>query len=246
MFFTPTVLGGIGAGLNLLGGLFGASQRKATANLNFAISSGNALMERENTLAALDLGRVRNQIAFDNAGVNLQLALADSEARERNSDALREFAEARTTQSREAIRRKMRSFDEFASSQRRAAATAGVSDSGSVLDVMIDSAFQMTLTLQDAWNEATSERRELLRREGIERWGAGQSRIAAEAEFGSARMVFDLGEAAALLGEMSADSNYRSSMFAAKAGLLTGQSAARGQALASFGGLVGDIGRLLT
>lgn len=231
MLILPTLLKGIGAGLSLFGGIGAARAGKINAATNSMIAIGNAEVQRGNDLAALSIDSMRSQSALDTARLQSELALSDADARERNAERLRQYAGARTGQSREAIRRQMRAFDEFQSSQKTTAASAGVLQSGSVMDVMAESISQMALTIQDMHNEANFERNDSLDRATMESFAASQGRVSANAGLLSAERGFRINQASNQLGQLAAQGNYRSAIFGAQIGRLNGQQAAQGQFL---------------
>jgi hypothetical protein len=121
----PSLIKGAGIGLSALGLFSGSRQRDEMGAVNQQISIGNAQQNRASTLMGLRLGDIGRSIELDASRTNLRLALADSEARNQNAKRLRQFAEAKTKQSREAIRRQMKTFDEFQSSQSAAVGASG-------------------------------------------------------------------------------------------------------------------------
>ena len=244
MFGISTILGAVGSGLNLFGGLGAAKAAKLNAQTNYLISMGNAETERGNTLAALDLDSVRSQIELDNAQMGMDFALLDAGARNRNAERLRQFAEVRTSQSREAIRRQMRSFEGMASSQRAAIGASGVTGSGSPLEVMAESAGQMQIALQDAHNAASMERGETLTRAGLEDYGATRDVLGARANMMSAERGYSLSAASNVLGRMSAESNYRSAKFGASINRLSGLDQAKGMQFSAIGGAFAGFANL--
>ena len=245
MLFLPTLLKGIGSGMGIIGQFAGASQREKTADLNYSLASQNAAINRDNTLIGLEFDSIRNSAALADAEYNFQLASLDAEARSRNAERLRKFAEVRTEQGREAIRRQKRAFDQFESRQRASIGSSGVMFSGSALDVLAESAGQMQLAIQDAADQVNFERDDNLNRAGLEEFGAVTDRNRANAGLRSARNAFSLNESANRLGKLSAESNYQGSLFGAAvkqtAQYETAQSERFGAVQGIFAGAAGFI-----
>jgi hypothetical protein len=236
----------IGGGLNLFGAFGAAKKREQVAQMNYRISMGNAETERGNTLAALELEDTRNSIALDNARMNLDFALLDAGARNRNAERMRQFAEARSSQSREGIRRQMRSFDQFTSSQKAAIGASGVTGGGSALEVMAESAGQMQIALADMNDQASFERSDSLQRADMEGIGAARDTLQAQGSMLSAERGFLLNKATADLGRISAEANYRTARFGAQIGQLSGQDAAQGMRLGAIGGAFTGFANMLS
>ena len=233
MFFLPALLGGI---TQAAGGLFGASQRRKTAATNYQISAYNAASQRSNTLAALELEKAQNAIQFETAQANAEFALLDAEARERNALRIRQFAEARSEQSRKALRRQRRAFDQLQGTQRANVAGSGVMFEGSVMDVLTDSAAQMQMALADMHDEANFERMASLDEATLEDFGAAQDRAAARASLRSAQSGFEFGNLAATVGSSRADSNFRAAMAGASSQRASQLAAARAQSFSAISG----------
>lgn len=222
MFFLPMLLQGAGA-------LIAAKSRNKTAKMNYALSAQNASINRSNALIGLTFDSIRNDQALSDANYNFKLAEMDAEARSRNAARLRQFAETRTEQGREGIRRQKRSFEQFESSQRASIGASGVEFSGSPMDVLAESAGQMQLAIQDAADQVNFERDENLNRATIEDYGATQDANRAKAGFRAAQNTYDLGVAANALGKLSAQSNYTSAMFGAAVGQAVQNDQSTGQ-----------------
>jgi hypothetical protein len=136
MRILSTLISAVGSSLGILGQLGSANLYDQISELNYEADLSNANAQRSSALTGLRLDRIGIGIQKTAAQTNLRLALAETEAQRRNAERLRSFAEAKTSTSRESIRRKMRTFDEFRSSQRAAVAASGVTASGSALEVM--------------------------------------------------------------------------------------------------------------
>jgi hypothetical protein len=226
----------IGGGLSLFGGLGAAAAARANAQRNYMLNMGNAETQRGNTLAALDLESMRADIELGNARTNLEFATLDAAARTRNAERLRQFGEVRTSQFREQMQRQMRSFDQMQGSQRAAVGASGVTESGSPLEVMAESAAQMQLALRDAHNAASMERSETLTRAGLEDYGAAREIAGARAGMLSAERGYSLRMGSQALGRMSAESAYRAAKFGAGVNQQAGLDQSRGMLFSSIGG----------
>ena len=242
MFFLPSLLGAIGTGLQVGGGLFGASSRRKTAETNFQINQLNAGIDRENNLAGIAIEEARTEISFLQAQTNAKLALLDAEARDRNADRIRLFAEARTKSGRQALRRQRMEFDRFESSQLAAVAASGVETGGSPMEVMAESAGQMQLAMQDLANSVNQERTRSIDEAILEQFGAAQERTAANAGLRDANIGKQLQLSSLDIARDQADSRYASSLFGAQAQRASQFDTARAQTIGAASSLFAGIG----
>lgn len=248
MILLPTLLQGAATGLGILGQLSSASRYEETGALNEQIAVGNAQSTRDATLSGLRLNGIGQRIELDASRTNLRLALADSDARNRNAQRLRQFAEAKTKQSREAIRRQMKSFDEFQSSQSAAVGASGTVMSGSAMEVLLASAEQFRTQIADMNDEASFERSNTLDSAALEEYGAQRDATGARASFGYAKSGARLGRAANRIGRINAQTAFQSAVLSAQADRLSANDAAQGQRmgvvsslLSGAGSMIGDI-----
>lgn len=241
MWIIPTLLGAVSAGLNASSDFQSARASAEVAEANYLLETGNARTRLSNDLASISISGARSRIALDSARINAQLSLADAEARERNAERLRGFAETRTAQGREAIRRARRNFEALEGRQKASIATAGVADSGSALDVMAESARQMATTLADMWDEASFERTETLDRARQEQFAAGQTRIGAQADLAMARRSARIDRAGRKIARIGARSQYRSALFGAEINLASGYDQSAGQRMAGYGSIFSGL-----
>lgn len=230
------ILAAIGGGAKIVGGLIGAKNARSDAKLNYQISMYNAEIGRQNTLAGIAITRVQNQAALGHAETNFLLANSDAEARVRNADRMRLFAETRTKEGRQGIQRQIRDFERFQSSQAATVAGSGVSFEGSVLDVLADSAGQMQMTLQDMSNQIGLDRDQAMSESTLERFAAGNFTIAAQAELDSAKSAARTNEMIAALGTVQANQQYQAAKFGAQANRYKGFDSSAGQYLSTAGG----------
>lgn len=244
MFTIPTILSAIGGGLDIFGDLAGAGQYRDTADLNYQIATGNAESARSAAMTGIRVGRIQGRIAADAARTNIALSLADAEARERNAERLTAFAETRTAQGRESIRRARRNFQELEGRQIAAIASSGVTVEGSPLEVMADSARQAATALADMWDETSFERAEIEDRAAMERFGAAQTRIGAAAEKSMLSRTRRIDRATAKLARLSAQSEYRSALFGAAVDRASGYDAARASTFSGVGKVFAGAGNL--
>jgi hypothetical protein len=246
MLILPTLLKAVGTGIGLLGQFGSANRYDQTAELNYEIDTFNAGQNRANTLAGLQLQNIGTGIELGASRTNLRLALADSRARTRNAQRMRNFAETRTKTSREAIRRQMRSFEEFQSGQGAAVAASGVTGGGSAMEVMLESANQFRTKIQDMHEEANFERRNTLDEAAFEQFGARQDAIGARANFNNARRGANLSRAATRIGRISAQTAYQSALMEAELDRLQGEDAARGQRVGAVGSILNGAAGFLS
>lgn len=237
MLILPTLLKAVGSGIGLLGQLGSANSAESMADLNYQLGAFNARQQRDATLTGLKLERAGIRSQLSAARSNMRLALLDAEAREKNAERLRLFAEARTKQGREAIRRQRRSFQEFEGRQRAAVAASGVTMSGSPLEVMAESAAQMKLALSDMADEIGFERSNTLAQAAMESFGARQERSAARLGFGYAKRGTALALAGNRIAGNQARTSFRSNMLGAEFARLSGYDQAAGQRLSAVGSL---------
>lgn len=245
MIFLPTLISAIGGGLGVLGQLGSARRHSQTAGINAGIDAANATQQRATTLNQLALNRVGIGIQRGANRANLRLALAENEAQKRNAERLRNFAEARTASSREAIRRKMRAFDEFEGRQQAATAASGVMMSGSPLEVMAESAAQFALEVQDAQDAANFERNDTLARAGMIEAGAVLGNARARADYDMGQRGAALSMAANKLGRLGAQTAYQMALQQAEMKRLAGMDAAQGATTSALGSALAGVGGLL-
>jgi hypothetical protein len=238
--------------LPLLGGAVSALAKNSAANRREDIAQTNYGIDVTN--AQLDYGRQKTQLRLDNIGTrinldasrtSMKLALADAQARERNAERLRLFAAARTKESRQGIRRQMRSFEEFQSGQAAAVGKSGVTMGGSAIEVLLESAEQFKMQIQDMHTQASFERNNTLEDAQIEEIGADRDRAGARASFGYAKRGARLSRAASRLGRTSARTAFQSALLEAEMDRLSQNDTARGQRLSAAGQALGTVGNFL-
>lgn len=242
MILLPTLLKGAATGLGILGQLSSANRFEEMGAINQEVAIGNAQSARDATLTGLRLNNLGQRIELDASKTNLRLALADSEARNRNAQRLRQFAEAKTKQSREAIRRQMKTFDEFQSSQTAAIGASGTVMSGSAMEVLLASAEQFRTQIADMADEANFERANTLDSAAMEQYGAQRDATAARASFGYSQRGARLGRAASQIGRINAKTAFQSAVLAAQADRLSAGDAAQGQRMGAVGTLLSGAG----
>lgn len=245
MVLIPTLLSAVGTGLNLLGGASRANAYEETAAANYEIDVFNATQQRLNTLTEIRLQGTGNKIALSAARANLSLALADAKARDRNANRLRLFAEARTSQGREAIRRQVRAFEEFQGRQQASVAASGVTMSGSPLEVMAETEANFKLAIQDMNDQTLFERKQALDSATLEQFGANQDRLGARIDMGMARRGANLARTAGQLARSQAKTAFQSALMSAELAKLSGQDAATGQRLGNVSTLLSGVGGFL-
>lgn len=245
MLFLPTLLKAAGSALGISGLLGSANQYDETTALRYTIDRANAASNREREAASLRLQAVGNRTELSAARTNLQLAISDANARRRNAERLRLFAEARTKQGREALRRRGREFDEFRGSEAAAVGASGVTFSGSALEVMAENEMQMRLELQDMNDAIAFERDETLDRATFEQVGANSDRARARAQMGYARRGAGLNRAAIQLAQLSSQSAFRSALQEAEFTRLEGLGAASSQRGSAIGQVLTGAGGFL-
>ena len=246
MLFLPTLLQAAGTGLGLLGQLGSANRFDQVGEMNQQIATSNAQLQKDATLTNIKLDRIGQGIEFSAAKTNLRLALADSEARQRNADRLRLFAEAKTKQSRVAIMRQMKTFEEFQSGQSAAVANSGVVMGGSAMEVLLASAEQFRTQIADMHDEANFERNNTIDSAAIEEIGANRDAIGARANFGYAKRGMKLGRASSRIGRINAQTAFQSAVRQATVDRLSSQDAAQGQRMGAVGNLLSSTGNLVT
>lgn len=235
MIFLPTLLKAIGGGLGIAGMLQGASSQEAVADLNYQIDTSNAATTRQNSLTGLRLQSASDRMQFDTAKANFALAQLDAEAGQRNAERLRQFAESSTKAGREAIRRQIRSFEEFQGTQRTAVAASGVEMSGSALEVMAESEARFRTTIQDMHDEANFNRDSTLDEAALQEFGARNAMIGAQSDLGFAKRGFKLSKVGRRIGRGAVRSQYRSNLLSAEMERLSGQDSATGQRFSALG-----------
>lgn len=246
MLILPTLLKAAGTGLGILGQLGSSDRLEEMAGLNYQIDTFNAGAQRSASLTQLRLDRIGIGIQQNATRTNLRLSLAETNAQRRNAERIRRFAEAKTATSREAIRRKMRAFDEFQGSQRAAIGASGVEMSGSALEVMAESAAQFRLAIQDEHDQANFERNAAREQAGMMDIEANRNRAAARAEAGFARRGARLAGAAIQLGRIGAQTAFQSALMQAELRRQATLDQAEGQSMGALGTALSGIGGFLT
>jgi len=245
MFFLPALLGAAGKAVGIFGQLGAADQREEIAAMNFQIESQNATVQRQQTNQSLSFKALGNSLQHRTTQLNAQLALGDADMMDRNANRMREFAELKTKEGREAVRRRRRQFEAFQSTQQSVIGSSGVDMSGSALDVLVDTAGQMAIAIEDMHDSIAFERAETLDKATMTQFQAGQQRIGAQAEQQFGRVANKLNRGAIRLGRISADLQYNSAMMSAEMNLLNQQSAAAGQRTSAFGSALSGAGSFI-
>lgn len=246
MLILPTLIKAVGTGIGFLGSMGSADRYEAAAELNYGADRANASASLRASLAGLRLDRIGLGIERGAASTNLRLAMGEVDSQRRNAQRLRRFAETRTESSRKAIRRQIRVFDEFQGAQRAAIGASGVTESGSALEVMAETAAQFRLQIADMHDEANFERNQTREEAGIMEIEAGRSATRARAEHGVARRGFALSATANKLGRLSALTAYQAAIQQAEIRRLSGQDAAQGTRVSAFGSLLSGVGGYLS
>lgn len=234
MFLIPTLLSAAGS-------LFGAAQRRRTAALNYDLQTQNAAAQYASTQASLKLQSTANQAALDRALFNADLMEKDAEIRAENAERLRAYAKARTESGREAMRRQRRSFDRFQSTQKATFAASGVANSGSVFDVLADTAGEIQIALQDQADRIQFERDENLNRASNEGMAAERQRLGAQYSRLDAQSAFNLNQAATSIGRINSISQYNSNLFGAEINRQQQNQVAFGQGMQAVGTIFAGV-----
>lgn len=229
------MLSAIGAGVRVAGGISGAVNGRHTARMNHIIDMGNARVERENTLASIAISEIQDRLMLSSATTAFELATRDNEMRTRNADRLRAFAETRTKEGRQGIRRTLRDFEEFTGRARAGVGASGVSFEGSVLDVLTNSAGEMQKTIQDLTNEISAERDNSINSALIEEWSSVSSLISSRTEYDGALSAGRVGEMSRTLAVINADLTFASRKFGATVARNEASVQARGQMIGAAG-----------
>lgn len=241
----PLILSAIGAGLNAIGGYNRADAYEQISQANYGIDVFNATQQRLNTLTEIRLQNTGNKIALSSARANFSLAMADAKARDRNADRLRLFAEARTSQGREAIRRQVRAFEEFQGRQQATVAASGVTMSGSPLEVMAEGEANFKLAIQDMNDQTLSERKQAMDSATLEQFGANQDRLGAQMDMNMARRGSMLARTAGQLARSQAKTAFQSAIMSAELEKLSGFDSAAGQRFGVVSSLLSNTGNFL-
>lgn len=240
-----TLLSAVGAGLNAIGGFNRADSYEQIAQANYGIDVFNATQQRLNTLTEIRLQNTGNKIAFSAARANFSLAMADAKARDRNADRLRLFAEARTSQGREAIRRQVRAFEEFQGRQQTTVAASGVTMSGSPLEVMAEGEANFKIAIQDLNDQTLSDRKQAMDSATLEQFGANQDRLGAQMDLSMARRGSLLARTAGQLARSQAKTAFQSAIMSAELEKLSGFDSAAGQRFSTVGSLLSSTGKFM-
>lgn len=224
------IFGLIGAGFSLLGGLSQARMQRQQADFNRMIAESNAGFNLRAEMDALQLDEIQSQMAYQDAQFNYFIVEKEIEARQENALRLRQYADARTTASREVIRRKRADFDRFQASQRSAIAASGVTEQGSPLELLVETAGKAELALDEMQREVNYERRDLLDRAYLEERDAGVAGVMANLSLQQAGFGNEMAEVSRNMQRVNANQRYQ----IAKTGAVYQQAQGYAQARATM------------
>lgn len=243
-------IGAAGLGLKLIGGglsflsqrnqasaaadvtRFNASQQASDARMNFMAQ--NAAIEQQGLAA---------EIQQRQAEANYQISLAEASARDRNAKLIAMQAEARTGDSREAIRRKRVEYEKFKASQRSQIAASGVvASEGSPLELLADTAGEMEVSIQELHRGADLQRTAGLEASRMEGFAADLQRSGASSAFASASAASGLAMSRVGLDQAINRSQFGANMAQTNITRMVGMSQSRGMNKAAFGSLLSSAG----
>lgn len=244
MILGPTL---IGSGIQLAGGIARGVSSMWTGRNNFGISAGNAGRELGMTLGSLDLSGVENDMRLETARLNAIMTESEVAFEKQNAERMREFAMARTATARERMRRTRREFDRFRGAQRAQTAKNGVMlESGSALDVLIDSDEEMKVALSDMADESRMEYDSIMDQAyGVE-FGADQKELGSRLGLLQSEFGHRMGQISIAMGRISAQSQYSASMTQAQYGRMDSFARGVGGILGAAGGAIADYGQYQT
>ena len=238
MFFLPTLIGAASTGLNFFGQRSQARQAEENAKYNAAVSRINAQFDLGAELSALKIERMQNEARFAEAQLNHTLAKSEAESRIQNAERLRQFGEVRTHKSREAIRRRRRDFERFQGTQRARIGGSGVTEQGSPLELLAETAGEIELSLAEMQRESFYEDIEIQNAATLEERDGRLQGVLANAELDAAGNSLAVSQIVSGINESAAQYRYSSAVSAAGLGLSGASSYASGQRLASYGTLL--------
>jgi hypothetical protein len=231
----------IGAGAKFFAAKSAAKSRERIAQINYNIDMSNARIGYGNQKTQLRLNTLAGRIELDAQRTNMRLSLAGVEAQKQYAERLRMFARAKTKQGRLAISRQLKSFDEMQSDQGAAVAGSGVTMGGSALDIMIESAEQMKLKIQDMHDQDNFERQAAMDDAAMRDIGADRDAAVSRARFGYAQHRERIGRRANRLGRATARTAFHAARMEAEMARLGQQSQAQAQKSEAAAGLLGSV-----
>lgn len=238
MFFLPTLLGAVSTGLDFLGQRRAASAQASTADFNAAVQKMNAEFDLKSELEALKVERLVANTQYQEAQLNYTFAATEAQSRIENAERMKQFASARTAESRESIRRRRRDFQKFQGTQRARVGASGVTEQGSPLEVFAETAGQIELALNEMQRDANSERRETLNQAEFEARDGRLGQVGAQAGLDAAGNARNVAMITNDMNGVSANYRYKSAITATQFGLSAAQDQAAGTRLASIGTLI--------
>lgn len=147
--------------------MYGQQQQATQAQ---RIASYNAKIQQQNA-------DIQAKLATYQAQQNRQLALAQYQQGQNNAKTLENQAAAEEAQGREKARRMREQQDKLLATQRARYAASGVTNEGSPLAVLADTARLTELNIQDTAHEAELNRQQDLHKADLERFQSGFSLI---------------------------------------------------------------------
>lgn len=238
MFWLPLILGAASTGLQFAGQRKAANAQESNAEFNAAIGKVNAEFDLLSELEALKIERLQADTQYSEAQLNYSFAKAEAQSRIENANRLKQFAEARTAESREGIRRKRLDFERFQSTQRARVGASGVTEQGSPLEVFAETAGKIQLALNEMQRDASNERGEVMNRAEFEARDGRLQGVFAKAGLDSAKNIRNTSLIVNDINRSTAQYQYQASLTNAAFGLQSGRDQARGTRLSSVGTLL--------
>lgn len=237
------VLGLVGAGVQFAAQRSAAAATERIAQYNYANQMANARMAHMTQMAQVQMIQRQSEIMTRQAEINFNLASHQAQARIRNAQIQRDYAEAQTRRSQENIRRQRDDYTRFKAMQRARIASSGVLEtSGSPLELLAETAGQMQLALNEIHYQADLERREQYHRAAFEEFGGKMDLAGAQANLSAGLAEADLRMGLSRIEEAKATANFQSASRQADINRMVGQAEAQGQRYAAWGSLLSGVG----
>lgn len=242
MAFALPVLGLVGAGISAYSSIAAGKAQQRISQFNFAVQQSNAKLQMMAQLGALQQQRNQSAVALRQAEINYQLANAEASAREANAKIIRQNADARTAASREEIRRKRLDFARFQAAQRARIAGSGVTEAGSPLELLAETAGQMQLAIEEMHQQANIDRATQYNEAEMESFGAKLMKAGNNSALSMAKAQNALSKNSFALSEATTRSQYRANLTEANINRMAGFADAKGKMLAGVGNLFSGLG----
>jgi hypothetical protein len=236
-----TIAAVVGAGVSVAGGIMSYNAQKQQGRTSNMIAQLNSRQAEMNAMMQLLALKAQAKLQKRVAEAQFRMRKSEADARFANARVIEQTAEGQSRVARESIRRKTTEHRRLQGTQRAAIGKSGLTESGTWLDLLAETAAFIQLAREDSLHEDALNRRSLFHEAEMERFGGKMALAGATMD-----RSFALAESGLRLAAGQAD--YRSALREAEILRLSGgaqQQMYRGQAMGSlFSGISGAVGTL--